>query len=174
MEYSLAFAAFRQLLGRILQPHRCLPDLFARTEGRFPGHHAGSSPATAAGCNISRSTPAQPLKCCSVKQEHLLRNNFQPSTGRPAPSAAASSNLTQTTFSEMRSHQKQLMNLAPELAGRALSLGFRGQLAPCKMPADTQNALWYLKHLHMSQVLWETHHSWGPTHPRAPPTAYGC
>lgn len=172
MEYSLAFAAFKQLLGRSLQSRRCLLDLFARTEGHFPGHHTGSSPATAAGCNTSRPTPAQPLKCCSVKQEHLLSNDFQPSTGRPAPSAA--SNLTQTTFSEMRSHQKQLMNLAQQLAGRAQSLGFRGQLDPFKMPGDRQNALRYLKHLHVSQVLWETHHSWRPADPRASPTAYGC
>jgi len=172
--WSRAHSPFRQLPGQALQPRRCLPELFVRTQGHSPGHHAGASPATATGCNISRPTPAQSLKCCSVKQEHLLSNNFQPSAGRPAPSAAASSNLTQTTFSEMRSLQKQMMNSAQQLAGRARSLGFRGQLTPYKTPGDTQNHLQYLKHLHVSQVPWETRHSWRPADSRAPPTACGC
>lgn len=50
---------FTQLPGQTLQSHHHLPDLFARTTDHFPGQHAGSSPVTAAGCNISRPTPAQ-------------------------------------------------------------------------------------------------------------------
>lgn len=67
VEHSPAVAAFKQLLGWTLQCCCWLLELFARTEGHFPGHHAGSSPTTAAGCNISRPIPAQTLKCCSVK-----------------------------------------------------------------------------------------------------------